>query len=184
MSYDFTSLKAKFSEVEEWLRKEYSQLSTGRISPQMLDSVMVSSYGTLQPIKAVASLSIEDARTLRISPWDRDSIKNIENAIIDSGLPLSVATDDAGLRVSVPQLTDETRQQLLKVLKKKLEDARVSVRQERQSAEKDIDSKEKGGEFAEDDKFRLKDELQKLVDAANTSLEGIYKKKEADVLSV
>jgi ribosome recycling factor len=184
MSYNFSSTKKALTDISEWLAQEFSQISTGRATPALLDSIMVSNYGSMQPVKGVASIMLEDARTLRVSPWDTDSLKNIENAIIDSGLPVSVATDDKGLRVSVPQLTEEGKLKLLKLLKNKLEDARVSVRTKRQEAEKAIEAAEKEGEFAEDEKFRLKEELQKIVDEANQSLESQYKSKEENVMTV
>lgn len=184
MAYNFNEIKKGFSNVEEWLKKEFAQISTGRANPALLDPVMVETYGTLQPIKNVASVTLEDVRTIRISPWDKGVIKDIEKAIAQSGLPLSAVSDSAGLRVTVPQLTAESKIPLVKLCKEKLEDARISIRDERRNAEKDIDAREKAGEYAEDDKFRAKEELQKLVDEANKALEDLYQKKEADITTV
>ena len=180
MAYNFSSFKAELADIAQWLQKEYTQISTGRANPALLDSVQVESYGTYQPIKNIASITIEEVRTLRISPWDKNVIKDIETAIRDSGLPLSAVADGNGLRVSVPQLTAESKQSLVKLCKEKLEDARVKVRMARQTTDKDIDANEK----AEDDKFRAKDELQKLVDEINKSLEEIFAKKETDITTV
>jgi ribosome recycling factor len=182
MSYNFTNFKNNLKKVEEFLSKEYSQLSTGRASPMVLDSVMIESYGAFQPIKNLASVSIEDPKTLRVSPWDKSQVKAIEKAILVSNLGLSVATDDAGLRVIFPQLTTETRQNLVKVLKGKLEEARISVRKEREEVWNDIQAQEKESILTEDQKFRSKDELQKIVDEANNNLENIFEKKEKEVL--
>ena len=184
MAYNFTDVKTEFTNVEEWLKKEFSQISTGRANPGLLDSVMVESYGTFQPVKNIASITVEELRTIRISPWDKGVIKDIEKAIQQSGLPLSAVADGAGLRVSVPQLTAESKQSLVKLCKEKLEEARVTVRLERQKADKDIEAREKAGEYAEDDKFRAKEELQKLVDDANSTLEGLFTKKESDITTV
>ena len=182
MSYNFTNFKNNLKKVEEFLSKEYSQLSTGRASPMVLDSVSVESYGAYQPIKNVASVSIEDPKTLRVAPWDKSQIKGIEKAILTANLGLSVATDEAGLRIIFPQLTTETRQNLVKVLKNKLEEARISVRKEREEVWNDIQEQEKESILTEDQKFRSKDELQKIVDEANNNLENIFEKKEKEVL--
>jgi ribosome recycling factor len=184
MAYNFTDAKSEFSKIEEWLKTQYTQISTGRANPALLDSVSVETYGSFQPIKNIASITIEEARTMRISPWDKNVVKDIEKAIQVSGLPLSVVSDGNGLRVSIPQLTEESKKSIVKLVKEKLEEARVSVRMIRQNTDKDIDAKEKAGEFAEDDKFRAKEELQKLVDATNASLEAIFTKKEEDIMTV
>ena len=148
----------------------------------VLDGVSVESYGSYQPIKNVASISVEDPKTLRISPWDKNQIKAIEKAITVADLGLSVATDDAGIRVIFPQLTTETRQKLVKVLKEKLEEARITVRRERGDVLDDILKQEKEGKMTEDERMRSKDELQKIVDEANKNLEVLFEKKEKEVI--
>ena len=161
------------------MSKEYGQLNIGRASPIVLDSVLVESYGMKQPIKNVASVGIEDPKTLRINPWDKSNIKEIEKAIMAANLGLSTAVDESGIRVIFPQLTGENRQKLVKVLKDKLEDARISVRKVRQDGMDELAA----AELNEDELKRSKDELQKLVDEANKNLEGIFSKKEAEVLN-
>jgi ribosome recycling factor len=182
MQYNFSIFKTDLKKVEEHLSKEYSQLSTGRASPIVLDGVSVEVYGAYQPIKNVASVAIEDPKTLRIAPWDKGQIKAIEKAITTANLGLSVATDEAGIRVIFPQLTTENRQNLVKVLKQKLEDARITLRQEREQVWNDIQAKEKIGEMTEDEKFKGKDDMQKMIDESNANLEAIFSKKEKEVL--
>lgn len=182
MTYNFNSFKEDLQKVTEWLKKEYNALHTGQASPSVLDSIFVNSYGTKQPVKNVASISLEDPRTLRVVPWDKSQLKEIENGILLADIGLSVATDDAGLRVIFPQLTGETREKLVKVLKAKLEDARVSVRKEREVIMKDIESKKDGSGFSEDDIKFAKAEAQKFVDETNKSLEQIFFEKETIVL--
>lgn len=184
MAYAFEQTKAEFQKVADWLRHEYQGISAGRANPALLDGVMVESYGSHQPIKNVASISIEEARTLRIVPWDKTITKEIERALLTSGLPFSVSSDAQGVRANIPQLTTENKVSLTKLVKQKLEDARVSVRMERQRTDKDIDEREKAGDFAEDEKFRAKEDLQKLVDLANADLEEISEKKVNDIMSV
>jgi ribosome recycling factor len=180
MAYNFTSLKQEFSSIEEWLKKEFAQISTGRANPALLDSINVESYGSFQPVKNIASITVEEMRTLRVSPWDKGIIKDIERAINDAGLPLSVMADSNGLRVSVPQLTAESKQSLVKLCKEKLEEARVKVRLQRQTTDKDIAETEK----SEDDIFGAKQELQKHVDDINAKLEELFNKKETDITTV
>ncbi|OGI90012.1 ribosome recycling factor [Candidatus Nomurabacteria bacterium RIFCSPLOWO2_01_FULL_40_15] len=182
MQYNFSSFKTELKKTEEFLAKEYNQLNIGRASPMVLDGVTVESYGSRVPLKNVTSVSIEDSKTLRIAPWDKSQVKDIEKAILASNLGLSVATDDAGIRVIFPQLTTDTRKTLVKVLKEKLEEARITVRRERESVWDKIQAEEKAGKMTEDDKFRAKEDLQKIVDEANKSLETIFEKKEREVM--
>ena len=182
MQYDFSNFKIQLKKIEEFLNKEYSQLNVGRATPLVLDSVSVDSYGSRVSIKNIASISIEDPKTLRIAPWDKNQIKDIEKAIGASNLGLSLATDDMGIRVIFPQLTTESRQNLVRVLKEKLEGSRITVRKEREQIWDDVQNKEKEKEITEDEKFRAKDELQKIIDEINKNLEMIFSKKEKEVL--
>ena len=182
MQYNFSNFKTELKKVEEFLSKEYQQLNVGRASPTILDSISVESYGAYVPLKNVASVSIEDPKTLRIAPWDKGQIKGIEKAIVSANLGLSVATDDAGIRVIFPQLTTETRVTLVKTLKEKLEEARITVRRERERIWDDVQTKEEEGKMPEDDKFRAKEELQKIIDEVNKNLESIFEKKEKEVM--
>ncbi len=182
MQYNFSNFKTAVKKVEDFLSKEYSQLNIGRASPMILDSVSVESYGSRVPLKNVASVSIEDPKTLRIAPWDKSQIKDIEKAINAANLGLSLATDDQGMRVIFPQLTTESRSTLVKVLKEKLEEARIIVRKEREQVLSDISAKEKEGVMTEDDRFNAKDALQKIIDETNNSLEAVFEKKEKEVM--
>jgi len=182
MQYNFSNFKNDLKRVEEFLGKEYTQLNVGRASPMVLDSISVDVYGAYQPIKNVASISIEDPKTLRINPWDKTQIKGIEKAIMAANLGLSVAVDDQGIRVIFPQLTTESRTSLVKVIKEKLEESKISVRKEREKIWDDIQNKEREGQITEDDKFRAKDELQKIIDEANKKLEELFDKKEKEVM--
>lgn len=183
MQYNFSQFKQELKKIEDFLSKEYGQLNIGRASPMILDSVIVEAYGSYGPLKNVASISIEDPKTLLVAPWDKSQIKAIEKAILLADLGLSVATGDAGIRVIFPQLTGETRQKLVKLLKEKLEDSRIVVRKERERVIDEINKLEKEGTMTEDEKFRAKDELQKMIDEINNSLEAIFEKKEKEVMN-
>ncbi len=177
MAYSFSSLETKLADIQKWLSREFGNIRTGRATPTLLDSIFVESYGAKMPIVQVASMTTEDARTLRVVPWDQSLLRAIEKAITDAGLGVSVGVDDKGVRVFFPELTNERRQALLKVAKDKLEDARISVKKERDFVWSDIQAKEKEGELSEDEKFKLKDEMQKRIDAMNGSLDEMLTRK-------
>ena len=181
MAYDFSSFKEKLQGVEDWLATEYTGVRTGRATPAILDNVYLESYGSRTPIKHAASISIEDARTIRVVPWDKGQIKGIEKAIGEANLGLSVSSDAMGVRVFFPELTAERRTALLKVTGEKLEHARVSVRSERDDVWSEIQTLEREGDIPEDDKFRLKEEMQKYVDQANAKLEEMAGRKEKEI---
>src|SRR3989338_6898105 len=177
MAYDFSKFKKELSEIESWLTKEYTTIRTGMASPALLDSVKVESYGSFMPINQLATVGTEDARTIRVSPWDKSQVRGIEKAINDANLGVSVVSDSAGVRVIFPELTSERRVLLIKSAKEKLEKARVSLRGEREKVWEDIQKKEKNGEMGEDEKFSLKEEMQKYVDETNRKFEEIFSKK-------
>lgn len=181
MAYNFSSLKQKIKDTENWLIKELGAVRTGRANPVLLDTIMVSSYGSKMPINQIGNISVEDARTLRVSPWDQTLIKEIEKAISQADIGVSVAGDEAGLRVSFPELTSERRSQLIKVAKEKFEQARIALRTEREAVWNDIQKQEREGKISEDDKFRGKEEMQKIIDAGNSALEALFEKKEKEI---
>lgn len=183
MSYDFSKLDAALLGAQDWLAREYKGLRTGRATPSILDSVQASAYGSLQPIKHLASISIEDARTLRVQPFDSSILKEIERGVIAADLGLSVVPDQTSLRISFPDLTTERRHELIKVAKGKLEEARAKVRVARDDCWKEIQEREKNGEMGEDDKFRGKEDMQKRVDKANEELERHFDAKEKEMTS-
>ena len=183
MAYDFKKLKENIKSADEWLKKEYSGLRTGIASPNILDGVLVEIYGTRMPVNQVANIGIEDARVIRITPWDKTQSKAIEKAITVANLGVSVGIDDKGVRIFFPELTTDRRTLLVKTAKAKLEDAKVNVRSFRDDTWSDIEEQEKRGGMGEDDKFRYKKEMQKIVDDGNASLEVLFIKKEKEVNS-
>ena len=181
MAYDFTSFTKQITETKDWLTREFTTVRTGRATAAILDNVKVDSYGSMIPISQVGSITIEDARSLRVIPWDKSLIKEIEGAITKSDLGVGVGSDDQGVRVSFPELTAERRTMLMKVAKEKLEQARVTLRGHRADTIKDIEAAEKEGGMGQDDVKRYKEEVQKFVDKANEELDGMLKKKEAEI---
>lgn len=181
MAYDFSKLKANIKETEEWLTGELAGVRTGRATPTLLDSVKPEAYGVRTPLRELASVSVEDARTLRIIPWDKTLTKAIEKGITEADLGVGLATDSEGLRVSFPELTSERRTQLSKIASDKTEQARVTLRAHRTDALRALAAAEAPGGMGEDEMARLKAEIQKLIDAANDSLAKILEKKEAEI---
>ena len=181
MIYNFSSFKQGIKEVEAWLSREFGGIRTGRATAAILDGIKVDAYGSEMAVRELGSISVEDARSLRIIPWDMSQAKAIEKAIALSNLGLSMALDDKGVRVTFPDLTTERRSQLVKFAKQKLEDARITLRSEREKVWKDIETGEREGKIAEDDKFRFKTELQKMVDEAGKVLEESFAKKEKEI---
>lgn len=181
--YDFKPFDQKIADAKEWLAKEYRGLRTGRAAPAILDSVQVSAYGSMMPLKQVGNVGVEDARTLRVSAYDAGLIKDIERAISAANLGLGTSSDGSSVRVSFPELTAERREQMVKLAKGKLEEARTSVRLARDESWKVIQEREREGTLTEDDKFQLKDELQKKVDKVNEELEAAFKHKQEEMSS-
>ncbi len=181
MAYDFSKLNTHIKETEEWLQREFTGIRTGRATPQLLDNIRADVYGVATPIQQVASVTIEDARSLRIIPWDKSVLKSIEKAINDADLGVGVGADDLGVRVSFPELTAERRTMLQKLAKDKQEQARVTLRGHRTDAMKELEAAEKEGGMGQDDLKRYKEELQKLIDKGNESLDALGKKKESEI---
>jgi ribosome recycling factor len=182
MPYSFNDFKTKLSAVPEWLGKELSGVHTGRASIGLLDGIRAEVYGTPMPLAQIANMSIEDARTIRIAPWDATSVQAIEKAIHESNMGVSVVNDGKGIRAIFPELTGETREKYAKVVRTKLEEARIRTRSCREETWDDIQKQEKDGAMSEDDKFRAKETMEGLIKETNEKLESIAKRKEDEIL--
>ncbi len=181
MAYDFTKLDGGIKETKEWLEREFTSIRTGRSSPALLDGVKPEVYGTRTPLNQIGSVTIEDARTLRIVPWDKTAVKAVEKAIVDADLGISVVVDDQGLRVIFPDLTAERRAILGKLAGEKCEQARVTLRGHRTDAIKALEASEKEGGMGKDELARLKEEVQKKIDAANGTLDALLARKQEEI---
>lgn len=181
MTYNLPTFKKSLKDIEEWLKSEFSSIRTGRATPAILDNVKVEAYGSDMTVNQVASVSTEDARMLRITPWDMSLAKAIEKGILVADLGLSVTVDEKGVRVVFPDLTSDRRSALIKIAKQKLEDAKVTLRGEREKAIKDIDKQEKDKAISEDEQFRMKQDLQKVMEETNRAFDEIFAKKEKEI---
>lgn len=182
MAFNFSEFKKKAGDLAEHLAKELSAIHTGRASSSILDGITIESYGSYLAIQHVASVSSEDSRRLRIVPYDKTNGKAIEKAINEANLGISVSTDESGLRIFFPPLTTERRVSFTKIVKDKVESARVTLKGVREQAKNEIISAEKEGDMSEDEKTRALEDLQKFVDEANNNLESLGEKKEKEIM--
>jgi ribosome recycling factor len=179
-----THFSKDFDQCGIWLTSEYNSISAGRVHPGILDSVRIDAYGVPTLVANVASITIEDPRTLRVSPWDKDHTKLIEKELQDSGFPWSLVSDSAGLRVIVPQMTEDGRKKIMKHVKDIHEEARIRVRKVRGEANDVVDTALKSKEITEDEAKKYRDDVQKMVDKANQKLDEIVTLKEKDTMTV
>ncbi len=176
--------KSDFSKAIDFLKSDITGLRTGRASGAMVEDLQVEVYGTRQPLKAAASISVSDAKTVVIEPWDKSLLGAIEKSIRDSGLGINPVNDGRLIRLSMPELTVERRQELIKVLHSKLENARISVRQIREDIRNQIAEEEKNKEISEDEKYRMQEELDKMVKDFNEQIKQIGDNKEQEITSI
>lgn len=168
----------------EALSAAFNKIRTGRAHPAILDSVHVNYYGQDTPLKQVASVNVEDNRTLTVSPWEKNLIPTIEKAIMSSDLGLNPTTSGDIIRVPMPMLTEETRREMVKQAKADAEHARVAIRNARRDANNDLKDLEKEKEITEDDQRRGEDEIQKLTDRYIADVDKTLKGKEEDLMAV
>lgn len=165
--------------MEDALKK----IRTGRAHPSILDSIMVSYYGTDTPLTQLANVNVEEGRSLIISPWEKPLIGEIEKAILKSDLGLNPSNNGDTIRVPMPVLTEETRKEFTKQAKHEAENARVAIRNIRRDANSDCKNLEKEKEISEDERHRAEDQVQKLTDKYIAVVETTYHAKETDLLS-
>jgi ribosome recycling factor len=168
----------------ESMRHEFASVRTGRASPALLDRISVDYYGAATPLKQLATVTAPEARMLTIQPYDKSSIKAIERAILESDVGLTPGNDGNLIRLIVPELTEERRKQLVKVVRHIAEDGRVAIRNIRRDIMHDLRELKEAGEAGSDDEHRAEVELQKVTDARIAELDDLLKHKEEDILEV
>jgi ribosome recycling factor len=165
-------------------RHEFGSVRTGRASPALLDRVNVDYYGAVTPLKQMATLSAPEARLLSIQPYDKSSIKSIEKAILESDVGLTPSNDGSVIRLILPELTEERRKELVKVVRGIAEEGRVAIRNVRRDVMQDLRELKDGGDIGADDEHRAEGELQKVTDSSVTDLDELLKAKEEEILEV
>ena len=174
----------KLKKSLEFVTRNFAEVRTGRANPALVEGLHVDYYGTPTMLKQLASISVPDAHMIVIQPWDASAIPEIEKAILKSNLGITPAVDGKMIRLSVPQLSRERRQELAKVVQKMAEEGRVSLRTVRHESKALLEKLEKDKAVTEDDKFRGIDEVQKMVDRYGVKIEEALKTKEKEVLEL
>jgi ribosome recycling factor len=168
----------------EATRTEFATVRTGRASPHLLDRVNVDYYGAITPLKQLANVSASEARLLTITPYDKSSIKSIEKAILESDVGLTPSNDGNLIRLTIPELTEERRKELVKVVHGIAEEGRVSIRNVRREVIHDLRDMKKDGDLGADDEHRAESELQKLTDTRIGEIDSLLAGKEEEILQV
>jgi len=179
-----TEAETKMTKSIEALTSAFNKIRTGRAHPSILDSVMVNYYGQETPLRQVASVNVEDSRTLTVSPWEKNLVPQIEKAIMTSDLGLNPSTSGDLIRLPMPMLTEETRKHMVKQARADAEHGRVSVRNARRDANSTLKELLKDKDISEDDERRGEEEVQKLTDRFIAEVEKLLKAKEEDLMAV
>ncbi|MBN2097781.1 MAG: ribosome recycling factor [Candidatus Omnitrophica bacterium] len=182
------AIKDILHETEEKMRKtvyavnrEFSEVRTGRASTSLVEGILVEYYGTKTPIKQLATISTPEPRLVVIHPWDPSIIKQVEKAILEANLGITPNNDGKLIRIGIPHLTDERRQELDKIVKKIAENGRVSLRTARRDANETLKQSEKNKDIAEDDRFKSQDEVQKFIDKYTAEIDQALAAKEKEI---
>lgn len=176
--------KEHFNKAIEHLKSEVAGLRTGRATPALVEDVMIEAYGGKQPLKAVASITVSDAKTLAVEPWDKSLLAAVEAGIRQSDVGINPVNDGKLIRLPLPDLTSERRQELIKLLHQKLENARVSIRKIREDVRSVIQKQEKDKTIGEDEKFKLFEALEKMVKEYNEKVKKMGEEKEREITTV
>ena len=176
--------KTRMAKSVETLRHDLTKLRTGRAHTSLLDHITVDYYGSEVPLKQVANVNVEDARTLTVTPWEKQMVQVIEKAIMKSDLGLNPNTAGTVMRIPLPPLTEERRRDMIKVVRHEAEGARVAIRNIRRDANNDFKELLKEKEISEDDDRRAQEQIQKLTDAAIADVEKVLQAKEAELMEI
>jgi ribosome recycling factor len=184
MDQHIQAAKKEFAQAIDHLTEEFRGLQIGRANASLVDNIMVSAYGSEQPLKSVANISTPDGQTIAIRAWDKSMVTAIEKAIITSHLGLNPSNDGDTIRLSIPPLTEERRRELTKIVHQMAENAHIHVRNSRQKCLDKIKSMAKEKEITEDDQRLGEKNLQEAVDEANKEIKALSQKKENDIMTV
>jgi len=174
----------KMGNSQEAFRSELTRIRTGRASLSLLDGIKVEAYGSSMPLNQVGTLTIPESRQIVIQPWDPQVMSGIEKAILKSELGLTPVNDGKVIRINIPQLTEERRKELVKIVKKITEEYRVAIRNHRRDAIDTIKKQKKNKEISEDEQFKLQDEAQKETDSYIAKIDEVAAEKENEVMEV
>ncbi|MDF2948040.1 MAG: ribosome recycling factor [Sedimentibacter sp.] len=167
-----------------FLKEDLATIRAGKANPKLLDKIQVSYYGSMTPLNQVANISVPEPRSIIIQPWDASLIKEIEKAIMTSELGINPSNDGKMIRLVIPPLTEERRRDLIKQIKKEVENAKIAVRNIRRDTNEDLKKLEKTSELTKDDLKKAEEDMQKLTDKYIKLTDDIYKDKEKEILEV
>lgn len=176
--------KPEFDQLMEHLQKELHNLRTGRANASLVEDLQVEAYGSMMELKGLAAISIPNANTIQIEPWDKTVVKNIETAIQASNLGLNPNTAGTVIRLILPPMTEENRKNMVKVIHQKAEQTRIGVRTIRESIREKIAQDEKAKAIGEDEKFRLQEQLDKIVTEYNAKIQVTAEEKEREIMTI
>ena len=179
-----TDTEARMKKAVEALRRELNTIRTGRAHPALLENLQIDYYGVPTPLNQIASITVPEARLLSIQPWDKQSLATIERGILKSDLALVPSNDGNVIRIGIPTLTEERRRELVRLVKKKVEDGRVAVRNVRRDALERFRDMEKSKDISQDDNKRAQDQLQKVTNTHISQMDHLLEEKEAEVMEV
>lgn len=180
---DINIFKTDISKCVDHVKEDLSQIRTGRATPELVEEIMVNAYGTQSPVKNLASISAMDAKTISIQPWDKTILEEIAKGVSSANLGFSSVMEGDRVIVKIPDLTNERRQEYVKIMKERIEDGRVAVRQVRQKFMQGVDEEQKSG-LSEDQADMQRDEAEKIVKDANEQIENLRDLKEKDLLTI
>ena len=184
MKYDSKALEAKMQKTIAAYQNNLNDIRASQANPAILNRVTFEYYGSQTPIKDMAGISLSDARTLVITPYDKSTLKAIEKAILMSDVGITPANDGSVIRLSFPQLTQERRKELVKQVQKMGEDAKVAIRNDRRTANDTVDKMKKDGEMTEDDVTAAKKAIQDVTDKMIKNIDGITAAKEKELMAI
>ncbi len=176
--------KPRFVKPIEFLQGELNSIRTGRATPALVEDIMVEAYGAQTPVKGLASINVPDSKTLSIDPWDKGVLKDIETAIRNADIGISPVADSNVIRLVMPEMTEENRKDMVKKMKEKIEEARVSIRSVREDVRSKVTQLEKDKEISEDDKYKLHEEIDKETKSYTEQVDEIGKNKEDEIMKI
>lgn len=175
------NFKKELKRIEESLKIEFSSLRVGRATPALVENILIDCYGLKVPIKQLASISAPEPRILIIEPWDKNVLSSLEKAILSSNLGLSPIVNKNLIKISIPPLTEERKNALIKIIGSKLEETKIKCRNGRDKTIKEINALFESKKITEDERFKIKEEIQKLIYLTNENLENLLKLKEEEI---
>lgn len=178
------TFESKIQSIRTHFTETLATMRTGRAHPSIVSGVLVEAYGAKTPLPHLANISVADARMIVIEPWDKSNIKAVEKAIVEAQLNLTPTVDGTTIRIHLPEMTEETRKNLVKKLHERLEEARISVRQAREEDKRAVESDFKSDAITEDDRYALIEKLDKKTKEAVSELETLAENKEKEIMTV